>query len=62
MSAQYITKTHSLPQFSLKCDPIQPDIHKDPSIGAQTYDILMAGDVVAGIVKLVILGCGPAII
>ena len=33
MSAQYISK---LTKFSLKCHPIHPGIHKDPSIGAQT--------------------------
>ena len=36
MSAQYMTKTQNLLQFSLKCHPIHPGIHKDPSIGAQT--------------------------
>ena len=25
-----------LAKFSLKCHPIHPEIHKDPSIGAQT--------------------------
>ena len=33
MSAQYITKTQNLLQFSLKCHTIHPAIHKD---GAQT--------------------------
>ena len=32
MSAQYMTKTQDLPQFSLKCHLIHPGIHK----GAQT--------------------------
>ena len=36
MSAQYMTNTQSLLQFSLKCHPIHPEIHKDISIGAQT--------------------------
>ena len=51
MSAQCNTK---LTKFSLKCHPIHPGIHKDPSIGAQTwaaYDTLMAAMVVAGIVS-----------
>ena len=29
-------KTQNLLLFSLKCHPIYPGIHKDPSIGAQT--------------------------
>ena len=29
-------KTQNLLPFSLKCHPIYPEIHKDPSIGAQT--------------------------
>ena len=37
MSAQCNTK---LTKFSLKCHPIHPGIHKDPSIGAQTYGCL----------------------
>ena len=28
--------TQNLLQFSLKCHPIHPGIHKDPTIGAQT--------------------------
>ena len=52
MSAQCNTK---LTKFSLKCHPIHPGIHKDSSIGAQTYkvayDTLMAAMVVAGIVS-----------
>ena len=36
MSAPYMTKTQSSPQFSLKCYPIHPGIYKDPSIGTQT--------------------------
>ena len=36
MSAQYMTKTQKVPQFYLKCQPIHPGIHKDPSIGTQT--------------------------
>ena len=46
-------KTQNLLLFFLKCRPIYPGIHKDPSIGAQTwaaYDTLMAAMVVAGIV------------
>ena len=47
-------KTQNLLLFSLKCPPIYPGIHKDPSIGAQTLgclDTLMAAMVVAGIVS-----------
>ena len=54
MSAEYMTKTKYLIQFSLKFCPIYPGSHKDPSIGAQTraaYDTLMAAMVVAGIVS-----------
>ena len=29
-------KTQNILLFSLKCHPIYPGIHKDPSIGAQT--------------------------
>ena len=50
MSAEYMTKTQNLLQFSLKCHPIYTGIHKDPSIGA-AYDTLMAAMVVAGIVR-----------
>ena len=32
----YDDKTLNLLMFSLKCNPIYPGIHKDPSIGAQT--------------------------
>ena len=31
------TKTQNLPQYSLKCHPIHPGIHKDPSIGCLQY-------------------------
>ena len=51
MSAQCNTK---LAKFSLKCHPNHHGIHKDPSIGAQTwaaYDTLMAPRVVARIVS-----------
>ena len=51
MSAQYMTNTQNLPQYSLKYHPIHPGIHKDPSIGARlraAYDTLMAARVVAG--------------
>ena len=47
-----MTKTQNLLLFSLKCHPIYPGIHKDPSIGAKlraAYDTLMAAMVVAGI-------------
>ena len=37
MSAQCSTK---LTKFSLKCHPIHPGIHKDPSIGTQTKGCL----------------------
>ena len=41
--------------FLKKCNPIHPGIHKDSSIGPQTfraaYDTLMAAMVVAGIVS-----------
>ena len=37
MSAQCNIK---LTKFSLKCHLIHPGIHKDPSIGAQTYGCL----------------------
>ena len=40
MSTEYMTKTHNLLLFSLKCHPIHPEIHKDHSIGAQTYGCL----------------------
>ena len=40
MSAQHMTKTQKLPQLSLKGHPINPGIHKDPSIGAQILDCL----------------------
>ena len=33
-------KTQNLLLFSLKCHPIYPGIHKDPSIGAQTLGCL----------------------
>ena len=33
MSAQYMTKTQNLLQFSLKYHPTHTGIHKDPSIG-----------------------------
>ena len=51
MSAQYMTKTQNLHQFSLKCRPIHPGIHKDPSIahsdlGLPTYDLLMDAGVI----------------
>ena len=48
MSAQCNT---ILTKFSLKYHPFHPGIHKDPSIGAQTYNTLMAAMVVAGIVS-----------
>ena len=54
MSVEYMTKTQNLIQFSLKCHPIYPGIHKEPSIGAQTwaaYDTLIAAMVVAGIIS-----------
>ena len=51
LSAQYMTKTQNLLQFSLKCQPIHPGIHKDLSIGAPAYDTLMAARIVAGIVS-----------
>ena len=43
----------NLPSFPLKCHPIHPEIHNDPSIGAlrASYDTLMAAMVVAGIVS-----------
>ena len=44
----------NLLSFPLKCHPIHPEIHNDPSIGAQlraAYDTLMAAMVVAGIVS-----------
>ena len=44
MSVQYMTKTQTLPQFPLKCHPIHPGIHKDPSIGAQMHDCLRYHD------------------
>ena len=47
-------KTQDLLLFSLKCHPIYPGIHKDPSIAAQTSGCLrysMAAKVVAGIVS-----------
>ena len=34
---QCLHKTYLL--FSLKCHPIHPGFHKDPSIGAQTYTV-----------------------
>ena len=53
MSAQCMTKTQNDLQFSLKCHPLHPVIHKDPSIGAHraTYNTLTAGWVVGGIVS-----------
>ena len=48
ISAQCYTK---LTKFSLKCHPIHPGIHKDPSIALRlrvAYDTLMAATVVAG--------------
>ena len=45
-----MTKTQNLLQFSLKCHPIHPGIHKDPSIALRlraAYD--MAAGEVAGI-------------
>ena len=50
ISAQCNTK---LTKSSLKCHPIHPGIHKDPSIGVLrvAYDTLMAAMVVAGIVS-----------
>ena len=52
MSTQCNTK---LTKFSLKCHPIHPGIHKDPSICAHrlrvAYDTLMAAVVVAAIVS-----------
>ena len=33
-------KTQNLLLFSLKCHPIYPGIHEDPSIGAQNYGCL----------------------
>ena len=48
MSAQCNIK---LTTFSLKCHPIHPGIHKDPSILRVAYDTLMAAMVVAGIVS-----------
>ena len=63
MSAQYMTKTQILPQFSLKCHPIRPGIHKDPSIGAQTWGCLRCSNGCRGSSwnsKLAILSCEPA--
>ena len=54
MSAQCITKTQNLLQFSLKCHPIHPGIHKDPSMALRlraSYDTLKAGGVITGIVR-----------
>ena len=53
MSAQYTTKIQNLPQFTIKCHPIQAGIHKDPSVGVLiriAYDIVMAAGVVPAIV------------
>ena len=47
-------KTQNLLLFSLKCHPIYPGIHKEPSIGLRpraAYDTLMVAMVVAGIVS-----------
>ena len=49
-------KTQNLLLFSLKCHPIYPGIHKDPSIYSllrlrAAYNTLMAAMVVAGIVS-----------
>ena len=49
-----MTKTQNLILFSLKCHPIHPGIHKDPSIALRlraAIDTLMAAMVVAGIVS-----------
>ena len=40
MSVQYMIKTENLLQFSLKCQPIHPGIHKDSAIGPQTLGCL----------------------
>ena len=36
MAKRFSKKYGKLTKFSLKCHPIHPGIHKDPSIGAQT--------------------------
>ena len=54
MSAQYMTKTQNLLQFSFKCRPIHPGIHKGPLQALRlraAYDTLLAARVVAGIVS-----------